>query len=217
MFGGLGGIAALANPAALIGTAAQMGGAYLGYKGQQEANQTNRAIANQQMDFQSGMSNTAYQRATQDMRAAGLNPMLAYSQGGASAPQGASAVMQNEMEGLGQSAKTMFDQVMQVQSLKKLEADVDAQKANAAATRKQEQFTAANIDKTKKETKILGTKAEIDDTAKTILQPILNRIKSMGTSTSKQSIVPENKKPVIHDDSIMGKALRWLRKEKETK
>lgn len=47
--------------------------------------------ANRQRQWQADMSNTAYQRATVDMRAAGLNPMLAYMQGGASTPSGGTA------------------------------------------------------------------------------------------------------------------------------
>lgn len=44
--------------------------------------------ASKAMRYQTRMSNTSYQRGMADMKAAGLNPILAYKQGGASVPQG---------------------------------------------------------------------------------------------------------------------------------
>jgi hypothetical protein len=58
---------------------------------QKNAQDFNASQAAKAQDFSAYMSNTAYQRATQDMKAAGLNPILAYQQGGASSPQGTSA------------------------------------------------------------------------------------------------------------------------------
>jgi hypothetical protein len=53
----------------------------------------NQNSANRQMRFQKEMSNTAWQRAVKDMKAAGINPILAAKTGPASSPSGASATM----------------------------------------------------------------------------------------------------------------------------
>lgn len=115
--------------------------------GASNQNAANQAIAREQMEFsrqqaelnrqwQERMSNTAYQRAMADMRVAGLNPILAYQQGGAGTPSGAQgysagAHMENALEGLGRG-------VASAGSAARFQADLDNTRAQTANTTAQE-------------------------------------------------------------------------------
>lgn len=144
--GTIGGI--LGSPA--VATGANVAGDIMAYRGQQQTNASNAAQAaannafnaaeaQKNRDFQASQTSTAYQRAVADMRAAGLNPALAYQQGGASSAGGATASgttipAQNaaaNLRGMGTNAAAVAQTAASIASTK---ASIDATRAQAHKT-----------------------------------------------------------------------------------
>lgn len=80
----------------IIGGGLSLLGGIMGHSAQRQANRTNIMLQREQRKWEEDMSNTAWQRGTKDMLAAGINPMVAFSQGGASTPNVSAATVQPE-------------------------------------------------------------------------------------------------------------------------
>jgi len=140
----LGGMAAGAAAGSSFGPYGALIGAGIGalgsFMGGQSANRANAAESARNRAFQERMSSTAYQRASKDLEAAGLNRILALGSP-ASSPGGSTATMQNPAAQAGQilasgttSAMNLLSQKTQIANTV---ADTKVKDAMAAQTAEQ--------------------------------------------------------------------------------
>jgi len=129
---------------------ASAGAAAANFFGQQSTNQDNADIAAANNAWSAAQYASRYQTMTKDLQAAGLNPMLAYSQSPGSAPTAQQVQFQNPM-----SAATQG-----YQSVRGTEASSTRDYASASQAESSIKQIDATVDKIKEETKNIPTEGE---------------------------------------------------------
>lgn len=127
---------------AIIGGIASVVGSMIGAKGQSDTNTANAHEAERNRAFQERMRASQWQTSVEDMRKAGLNPALAYQQGGAGTPTGATAVHQNPAGG---AATAAAESVRTFQDMRRTNAEIEKTTAETDRTRTETQLANQNL------------------------------------------------------------------------
>jgi hypothetical protein len=166
----------------MLGTILGGLGGILGFAGQQQTNAANIEIAQaanrasaeqarEQMAFQERMRGTQYQTAIQDMQRAGLNPMLAYSQGGAGTPTGAMGQVSTAKVGNAIGSALQGYQAMSMNN-----ADIDLKEATTKGTTAQTIKTEADTIKTAADIGYVLENTKLNTQQTKNLEVMLNRL-----------------------------------------
>lgn len=142
--------------------------------------------AAREMEFQERMSGSSYQRGIDDMRKAGINPMMAVSQGGASTPSGAmGTALQGDVDPVPSvvagSLSSAMDVTRTYADVRKAFADADASRASADLAR-------ANVPKARAETDFTKANTEgakFEQRTYKLFNDLFDRIKGAYDSSAK--------------------------------
>lgn len=176
-----------------------------------KSNKQNIALARENREWSERMSNTAYERAMADMKKAGLNPMLAYQQGGASVPNVAAATTEAASKtGLADAAMGAFTGISAAQTQRQQAVTAQAQSQSTISLQgAQTANTLATQEKTRAETlKIIDSiknqkvrrelenaqipLAKIKESAADVARNALKPLENLGSVFIKSSAKPKN-------------------------
>lgn len=170
----------------------------LSYLGGQQSNVASAKQAQEQMDFQRSMSNTAHQREVQDLLAAGLNPILSAGGNGASTPGGAQALQSDVITPAINTALTAYKNRQEVENLKATNQnlrDMNEQiRSQTVLNDNNSALAAANARKANYEGDISKVESDIANTGAGYLGRTLGALSPLFNSASGVSNVVKNLK-----------------------
>lgn len=182
------------NPTGLVGAGLSLVGGLYG-------NQQSAASAQAAQQFSADQFATRYQTTVKDLEAAGLSPMLAYSQGGGSPPTGVSYQAQNPFAGVSSAYQSGVAGSAQHEQNPFVQGQLSASASQAEAAAKLQNETVAKI------------KAEVENTSSdterlkavvTNLAASTDLLKAQGATQAQQSafLLASAKKLVQETDLV---------------
>jgi len=164
------------------------------------ANAASAESAARQMEFQREMSNSAYQRAVADLKAAGINPMLAAMKGGATTPGGSSYTAQ-----MPQVYDTITPAVQTYNQSQLSSAQSAQYEAQTGLTNTQVKQVEAATDKIREEIKNIPTEGERLRQMVFVLQEQEYLYRAQGfESQERQRMLAETVKKLIEETKVVG-------------
>jgi len=169
----------------------------LGYKGAKDANDQSQNMAREQMafnsaeaqknrDFQTAQRENQYQTVVQDLKKAGLNPMLAYNNGSAGTTSGATATSGGLPQVANKAAAALAATAQRAQ--------ISATEASTEKTRAETEVARATAEQVKADTALKSNSAENVKQQTVNLQETIGQIRANVNLAKEQAVTEQQRR-----------------------